>query len=175
MSPHSSRPPLIAVLTAHYDELVDYLRRRFRGRDFARDLVHDVCIQVLEKPPQEPVKLPLAFLRRTLSNRAIDRLRAEQVRHGYASRYALQPQEDEWDGASAVDFDQALTALLAIIDALPARQRQVFLLHRIHDMAQKDIAAELGISANMVTQHFNRAMRTIAQQWEPARRVGTAQ
>lgn len=171
----STSPPntqLLAALALHYDDLVEYIRRRFNGRDFARDLVHDVCVQVMEKPPQEPIKLPLAFLRRTAFNRAIDRLRAERVRYDYQSGpMAAQPGVDEWDGAKALDFEQQLTALLAIIEGLPARQRQVFLLHRIHAMAQREIAEELGISANMVNQHFARAMRSIVQKWEPARRA----
>ncbi|MFJ4067706.1 sigma-70 family RNA polymerase sigma factor [Pseudomonas sp. NPDC089996] len=54
-----------------------------------------------------------------------------------------------------------------MIDSLPARQRQVFLLHRIHGMPQKDIAEELEISINMVAQHFMRAMRTLAHRWQP--------
>lgn len=164
----------MAALALHYEELVSYLRRRFSGRGFAHDVVHDVCVQVLEKPPHDEISLPLAFLKRTLSNRAIDRLRAEQVRLTNASA-GIQPSEhDDWDGQKALEFEEQLQALLCIIDRLPARQRQVFLLHRIHDMPQRDIASELEISANMVTQHFNRAMRTIAQQWEPAKRVFAA-
>lgn len=172
--PSPSNNPLMAALALHYEELVGYLRRRFNGRGFARDVVHDVCVQVLEKPSHEEVGLPLAFLKRALSNRALDRLRAEQIRLAHASAGAQPSENDDWDGQKALEFEEQLQALLCIIDRLPARQRQVFLLHRIHDMPQRDIASELEISANMVTQHFNRAMRTIAQQWEPANRVRTA-
>lgn len=62
-------------------------------------------------------------------------------------------------------FVQRLEALKRIIEALPARQRQVFLLHRLHDMPQQEIADALGISRNMVTQHFNKAMGSIQRQW----------
>lgn len=172
MSDSPPNPQLMAALALHYDDLVDSLRRRFRGRDFARDLVHDVCVQVMEKPPTGSISQPLAFLRRMTFNRAIDRIRAERTRLAYAAQ-PLPPHAelDHWDGAQALDFEQQLSALLAIIEALPARQRQVFLLHRIHGMPQKNIAEELGISQNMVTQHFGKAMRTIAQHWEPARRA----
>ncbi|CAI3806445.1 hypothetical protein GLGCALEP_04047 [Pseudomonas sp. MM221] len=99
-------------------------------------------------------------------------MRAESLRADYlAAASHGEPALDSWDGARELDFEQQLHALLAIIEALPARQRQVFLLHRIHGMAQRDIAAELEISVNMVTQHFNRALRTIASRWEPARRL----
>lgn len=164
--------PLMTALAVHYDDLVDYIKRRFHGRDFARDLMHDVCVQVLEKPPREPIAAPLAFLRRAAFNRAIDRIRAERTRqvhlHSHVPDYLS---VDEWDGAQALDFEQQLAALLGIIEGLPVRQRQVFLLHRIHDMPHREIAGELGISVNMVTQHFGRAMKTIATHWEPARRA----
>ena len=164
--------PLMNTLALHYDELVDYIKRRFHGRDFARDLMHDVCVQMLEKPPREPITTPLAFLRRTAFNRAIDRIRAERTRQAYLQGHVAEyAGVDEWDGAQALEFEQQLTALLDIIHALPMRQRQVFLLHRIHGMPQRDIAEELGVSVNMVTQHFGRAMKTIALHWAPARRA----
>ncbi|EPM9934510.1 TPA: RNA polymerase sigma factor, partial [Pseudomonas aeruginosa] len=33
---------LIGALALHYDDLVDFIRRRFQGSQFARDVVHDV-------------------------------------------------------------------------------------------------------------------------------------
>lgn len=173
MSKSSPDVELIGALALHYDDLVDYIRRRFQGGQFAREVVHDVCVQLLEKPPQQPVHLPFAFLRRVTFNRAIDRRRADNTRNAYFERTAEVPDwhVHELDGAAALSFEQQLEALLAIIEALPARARQVFLLHRIHGMPQREIAAELDISVNMVTQHFSRAMRTIARDWEPARQV----
>lgn len=162
----------MAALALHYDDLVDYIKRRFHGRDFARDLMHEVCVQMLEKPPRDPIATPLAFLRKTAFNRAIDRIRAERTRQAHLNGHVPEYLSvDDWDGAQALDFEQQLAALLDIIQALPVRQRQVFLLHRIHDMSQREIAEDLGISVNMVTQHFGRAMKTIGQHWEPARRA----
>ena len=173
MTKSSPSVELIGALALHYDDLVEYIRRRFQGSQFARDVVHDVCVQLLEKPPQQPVTLPFAFLRRVTFNRAIDRRRADNTRNAY---FEMSGEVPDWhvhelDGAAVLEFEQQLDALLAIIDALPARARQVFLLHRIHGMPQREIADELGISINMVTQHFSRAMRAIAHQWEPARQA----
>lgn len=170
-SPHDVE--LIGALALHYDDLVEYIRRRFQGGQFAREVVHDVCVQLLERPPHQPVNLPFAFLRRASFNRAIDRRRADKTRNACFEVTAEVPDwhVHELDGAAVLNFEQQLDALLAIIQALPARARQVFLLHRIHGMPQREIAAELGISINMVTQHFSRAMRTLAQEWEPARQA----
>lgn len=165
----STENDLLRALALHYDDLVEHIRRRFSNQHFARDVVHDVCLQILEKPPLNAINLPIAFLRRATLNRAIDRRRAENTRTLYVQSQLgwAEQQRDDIDGARALEFDQRLRALLAVIDAMPSRQRQVFLLHRIHGMTQQEVAQELEISVNMVAQHFMRAMRTLAQRWQP--------
>lgn len=168
-------PPLLAALEHHYDELVDYVRRRFRERSgdggFAREVVHDVCLQVLEAPPATPVHTPLAWLRTATSHRAIDRCRADDHRQTLFEPTADLPEHHvhHRDGAAALDFQQQLAALVRIVESLPPRARQVFLLQRIHGVPQQEIADAMGISRNMVAQHHARAMRAIADEWEPAR------
>lgn len=53
-----STPTLSCALAPHYDELMDYIKHRFHGRDFARDLMHDMCVQMLEKLPRYPIASP---------------------------------------------------------------------------------------------------------------------
>ena len=179
----SALSPLLHTLEAHYDGLVDYVRRRFAerhgDRSFAREVVHDVCVQLIERPPGQAVQTPLAYLRRATANQAVDKRRAD------AHRLALFEPVDELpdthahceDGASALAFVQNLRALERTIAALPPRARQVFLLQRIHGLPQAHIASELGISRNMVAQHFARAMAAIQAEWPPAdghhNRLGT--
>ncbi|MDZ7855881.1 RNA polymerase sigma factor [Sphaerotilus sp.] len=171
----SHSPTLLAALEHHYDELVDYVRRRFNGRSgdggFAREVVHDVCVQLLEAPPTQAVHTPLAWLRVASSHRAIDRCRADAHRLALIEPVAELPDvhADHHDGASALAFQQHLASLVRIVEALPPRARQVFLLQRIHGVPQQEIAEAMGISRNMVAQHHSRAMRTIAAEWEPAR------
>jgi RNA polymerase sigma-70 factor (ECF subfamily) len=167
---HSS---LIISLTYHYDSLVDYVRRNFLGHQhydqhFAKQVVHDVCIALINNPPQQNIQTPLAFLRLAAKNRAIDICRGERVANRYIDYVANVPDShaDYRDGENVLDFSQKLEALKRIIEALPSRQRQVFLLHRLHGMPQVEIAVEIGISRNMVTQHFKRAISTITLQWQ---------
>lgn len=80
---------LLQALALHYDDLVEHIRRRFSNQHFARDVVHDVCVQILEKPPLKAISVPIAFLRRATLNRAIDRRRAESTRLLYAQSQIL--------------------------------------------------------------------------------------
>jgi RNA polymerase sigma factor (sigma-70 family) len=165
--------PLIIALTYHYDSLVDYVRRNFtqhqqKDHNFAREVVHDVCLALIHSPPQQFIHTPLAFLRLAAKNRAIDRSRNEQAASRYIEYVADIPDSHVHyqDGANALDFAQKLNALKNMIEALSARQRQVFLLYRLHGMSQQEIASAIGISRNMVTQHFSRAMATLTMQWQ---------
>ena len=56
MSPPTA---LVVALQAHYEEMVQYIRGRFRRHDFARDVIHEVWIQLLQRPPQPaPARKP---------------------------------------------------------------------------------------------------------------------
>jgi len=164
-------PPLVAALARHYDELVEHVRRHFRDRGFAHDVVHDVCVELMERPPAQAVHTPLAFLRHVSTHRAIDRQRADAARAALIDSVADTPDLHAHgeDGASALDFKQQLEALVAIVEAMPPRARQCFLLHRIHGMTHEAVAAEIGISRAAVTQHCQRALDRIVRDWAPAR------
>lgn len=161
MSCDSSAPPLLAALVRHYDELVDLLRRRFgTDRSLARDVVHDVCVSLLTEPPHQPVTAPAAYLRRATVNLAIDRHRAETTRHAWVETTDELPEPaDEAPGHDRhVDAGRELDRLSAAIALLPPRCQQVFVLHKIHEMPQAEVAIRLGISRKAVEKHIRLGM-----------------
>lgn len=154
---------LVAALVRHYDELIDYLRRRIgsRGGDHgaAGDVLHDVCLELLETPPRVPVHTPLAFLRRVVSRRAIDLYRREQGRLAWVDSLDDLPETADGrpggrDPAAIVAGRRRLAALAAAIAALPPRCREVFVLHKIHEIPQGEVAARLDISPKTVEKHL---------------------
>lgn len=170
----SDNPSLLTTLVRHYEELVEHVRRRFTGRGFARDVVHDLCVQLLERPARSTAAHPLAFLRRASVYRAIDRHRSESA---YANNVVSMEEvpdlhSHEEDGAQHLHLAQQIEALRVAIDGLPPRCRQVFLLHRLHDMTQEEIAQAFGISRNMVARHVARAMQDLRPLLNPSTHSG---
>lgn len=53
---------------------------------------------------------------------------------------------------------QRLDSFFKHVDDLPLRCRQVFILHRVNNMSQQEIAEHLGISRNTVQKHMVNAM-----------------
>lgn len=155
--------PLMAVLVRHYGDLVENLRRRFGDRGLAHEVVHDVCVRLLAEPPREEIRSPQAFLHRVTTDLAIDRYRVETGRRAWVDVVEQLPEvaAPHADPQAQLVARQTLDALQRTIEALPTRCREVFILHKLHDLPQQLIAERLGISRNMVTQHVARAMQAV--------------
>ncbi len=64
---------------------------------------------------------------------------------------------------AAVAARQELRLVLASLDRLPQRTREVFTLRRIEGLSLSATAARLGISQSSVEKHLRAAMRTLAE------------
>ncbi|KAF1029391.1 MAG: hypothetical protein GAK37_01771 [Pseudomonas sp.] len=151
-----AKPSLLSTLVRHYDELVDHVRRRFGDRGFAREVVHDVCVQLLEKREKDGVHTPLALLRKISHDQAVSRYRSERRRQAWIVQ---QPEPlDALCPAPApprhYEAARELELLTEAINQLPERCQMVFVMHKIHDLPQAEVAARMGISLKTVEKHL---------------------
>lgn len=155
-------PPLtlLGALVHHYDELVAHVRRRFGDAGFAREVVHDVCIHVMEKPPAGTARLPLALLRKISHDLAVDRCRAEDAYRARVESTGTLPDAmaDAPAAERIVDARRELQWLEEAIAAMPARRQTVFVMHKIHEMPHAEVALRLGISRKAVEKHLHAGM-----------------
>ncbi|MFL9924108.1 RNA polymerase sigma factor [Herbaspirillum lusitanum] len=173
MLSNNARPPLLDRLVHHYDELVSYVCRatgRFHSdhrqvRDSAREAVHDICLQLLgNNDAAEEIKVPLAFLRTLSKRRAIDNLRRDVAWARFAARAEDHPELNELAAGASDEPEhrllakQRLALLAQAIESLPPRCREVFVLHKIHEWPQAEVADYLGISIKTVEKHMRIAV-----------------
>lgn len=154
------KPSLLSTLVRHYDELVEHIRRRFGERGFAREVVHDVCVQLLEKREKEGVRTPLALLRKIAHDNAMSRYRGERRRQAWIVAVPELP-EVEANTASPerqLDAGKTLERLVQAIEGLPPRCQMVFVMHKIHELPQAEVAERLGISLKTVEKHLRLGM-----------------
>lgn len=62
-----------------------------------------------------------------------------------------------------IEYNELEEKLTMIIDSLPERQKEVYLLHRIEGLKYSQIAERLNISVNTIENHISRALKTIRQ------------
>jgi transmembrane sensor len=159
--------PLLDVLMRHYDELVEHVRRRFGDKNFAHEVIHEVYMHVVRTHPREQDGTPLALLKHISTCKAIDLQRAATSRSQWQESVDAVPDVSllHVDGEEMLRGKQLVDALESAIADLPPRCREVFVLHKLQDLSQDEVATQLGISRKMVGKHMERAMTAIRPVW----------
>lgn len=159
-------PPtgLEAVYLANRDKLVRFLRARGAG-DGAEDLVHDLWLKVSGRP-DGPIGNPLAYLYRAADTLMIDRYRAR--RQAERRDQAWTDQRMDADIAAAPSAERTVIArqeavrMTRVLEALTPRQQTILRRTRIDGVAQRQVAAELGISLSTVESDLRIVVRALA-------------
>lgn len=156
----SKPPPLIDELERVYAENMARLREiggRSRRQE-AADVVHDAFAKTLDAGRRQIIRDPLHFVFKVTRNTVLSRWR-DGVRRMVRPFY-----ENEEFTDSAVSAEQTVLAserlqrALAIIDAMPVRRREAFLLHRMDELSYAQIARRMGVSIKAVEKHISAAM-----------------
>ena len=134
-----------------------------RDRAGAEDAVQDALVKLLTRPPAEPVRSVAAWVTVVASNEARTQLRRQGAEERAVTR--LGGRRDAGDPLPDAVVDATLDneRVLAAMQDLPLRQRQIAVLHYYLDTAVLDIASGLGVSEGTVKTQLHRARRTLAE------------
>ena len=148
------------MVTSYYRELINYFSKMLGSRDDAADLVQETYARVLSAERKDgPLEEPRAFLYQTAKNLLVDQHRRSQVR-GLVDDEGLDelPVSASAQPEEVYAATQRMERIVRVIDNLPRRCREAFLLHKFEGMSHAEVAAHMGISRNMVERHVMLAM-----------------
>lgn len=153
-----------------YREQAPQLRRRIhahvRSSEEANDMVQDAFARLLGSGARRALRQPEAFLNRIVRNLLIDRSRRLTGRPSHVpideeNEPAERPTQED-----GIELEQLRERYRAAVSALPARTREVFLLHRVDGLDYKEIAARLGMSYRTAEWHVAEAIVRIGRDLE---------
>jgi RNA polymerase sigma-70 factor (ECF subfamily) len=159
---------LRAALLENRAALLRFLLARRVPAEEAEDILQDLFLK-LEAHPAGPVAEPRAYLYRMAENLLLDRRRSAGRRTGREEAWATAQLGATRDADDRPTAEQVLIARerLALVAnalaALPERTRLVFRRFRIDGVAQREIAAELGISLSAVEKHLQKAYQVVVE------------
>lgn len=143
------------LYVAHWDQLVRLSVLLVHDRGQAEEVVQDAFVELhrrwsrLEDPDRAP-----AYLRQTVVNRSRSALRHRGVVRRHLAR---QQRVDVAPGADQpVLADSQRQAVLAALQQLPRRQREVLALRYYLELSEAEIAETLGVSRGAVKSHASR-------------------
>jgi RNA polymerase sigma factor (sigma-70 family) len=144
--------------------LMAYFIRRVRNHAEAEDLTQEVFAK-LSGLAIDDVQKPDAFIFQVAANLLRDQGRRERVRRAYRLEEGLAAHDfaEPFIPSRVLLGKEALNAAMQEINALPARTRAIFILFRIENMKQREIAEMFGISKSAVEKHLVRALTRVGR------------
>ncbi|WP_348983902.1 RNA polymerase sigma factor [Methylosinus sp. C49] len=149
-----------ALFKRHGRQLLVYLRGKAGAND-APDLLQETFIRALRRGGLEAMPDPEAFLHTIATNLARDlaRRRVTEAKYlEFKEELPETPSAEASPGASSEESDRS-RLLIATIETLPPRCREVFVLVMQENLPVKEAAARLGISDSMARRHIRLAFR----------------
>ncbi|BEV15784.1 RNA polymerase factor sigma-70 [Herbaspirillum sp. DW155] len=136
----------------------------------ADDVVQDAYLKLREVADPCGIHQPHAYLLRMVRNLAIDRHRRSSFENDvFTVEEAGQDMYAEAQGPEAIAIGRQTLALVSrALESLPARTQRAFELYRFGGLSQREIAAELGISATLVNFLIRDALAACRQHLAPA-------
>ena len=149
----------------HEPALRAFLSRRFSSLPDHDDLVQETYARLLRVSDPQRLGHVRAFLFTTARNVAIDHVRRTRRtpvdRMRDTTEFSLL--EPEPGAADVLDRAQRQEAMLAALETLPDRCREVMLLRYVDGFSASEIAVHLGLAAATVRVHLMKGVRDCAQ------------
>jgi RNA polymerase sigma-70 factor (ECF subfamily) len=145
--------------------LVKYFQRKCRSAAEAEDLAQDVIVRTLARAELKSFEHAKGYIFRAAVNRWRDRER-RRVTHGTEVQWtdnAAFSRDEEITPERVLGVEQELQLVVVALSELNERTRDVFMLARLEQMKQAEIAAIFGISISAVEKHLAKAVAHLAR------------
>lgn len=160
-----------AIYLNHQSELQFHLTRIVNCPDIAADLAQESFIIFFREAQKQTIDHPRGFLFRVAKNLAYDHIKHRKVTENYVQtkEQSLPPPSEFPSAEKLVSIDERLAAITRILDELPLRTREIFILNRVYGMTYTETAQELGISDSAVEKHMAKALLHCRKQFKTHR------
>lgn len=145
-----------ALYLQHHGWLVARLRRKLGCAWDAADLAQSTFVRVLTArgQPADTLAEPRAYLTTIAQRLLANHLRRRQIERAYLDALATLPEPVAPPPDARLMVLETLVAIDRLLDGLPLAARKAFLLWRLEELTQEQIAAQLGISRTSVRRHL---------------------
>jgi RNA polymerase sigma-70 factor (ECF subfamily) len=152
----------------HSGLLYGLILRILRNRSEAEEVLQEVFVQVWTRAETYNVELgaPVAWLVRIARNRAIDCLRASNVRARTVESTPLPPPVETPEARAAMSEQQR--AVARALDTLPLEQRELIEHAYFHGLTQSELADRFRLPLGTVKTRVRTGMMTLRRELQQA-------
>ncbi len=160
-----------SVFKFWYEPLVNFADEYISDLESSRNIVQTIFMKLWEKHQLvDPASNLKSYLYLATRNACLSHIRHLKVESAYFQK-TLKNNEDlqlnyealEELDIDRIDFQKLENIIQETIDSLPERCREVFLLSRVHDMKNREIAEKLDITVKAVEANITRALAKLRE------------
>ena len=134
-----------------------------QDEDAAKDLIQQLFIDFWDNKVFQQIHSGLvAYLMRSVHNRCLDTIKREQNRHRLRNGYFGVDKEPRFE-LTLLETRELGETLNSAIDMLPPMPARIFRLHYIEKLSYAEIAGQLNISSNTVSNHMTKALKKLRE------------
>ncbi|MCA1323626.1 sigma-70 family RNA polymerase sigma factor [Herbaspirillum sp. alder98] len=145
------------LYTDHHSWLQQWLRARLGNACDAADLAHDTFLRVIERRRVAEINEPRAFLTTVARGILVNWYQRRALESAFLEALAALPEAEAPSPEQRYLILETLTQVDAMLDSLPPRARQAFLLSQLDGLKYDDIATRLGCSLISVKRYMKQA------------------
>ena len=151
---------LAELYVEHNTWLQGWLRRRVGDTFTAADLAQDTFLSLLDrKTAAVEIRKPRPFLATVAGRLLAHRHRRQLLETAYLEALACLPEEVAPSPEAQLMAVESLQQIDRVLDGLPPKVREAFLLAHLVELSYAEIAKRLGTSTSSVKQYLTRANR----------------
>ncbi len=167
----AARGGLVARIFARYNEaLVRYLSGKLKSEASAREVAQEAYIRLIGVEHLEEVQNHRAYLYKTASNLALERLKKRRRGLVDVNSEAVESLEIECTRPSPENIAyqrSRVRHLMTALDELPPKCARVFVMHRCADMTYAEVGRACAISESMVKKYIIKALAHCRERMKP--------
>ena len=152
------------LFEAYSEQLYLYAAGFLGDREEARDIVQDAFVYLWENREKITYTGSLySYLLRSVKNSCIDYKMHEKVKEKYIRE--MEYLQDEAEEVSD-NFEESYKRLQKVIDSLPPKCKEIFVLGCVEGYSYKEVATRLGVSVNTVKTQIKLAYKKVKSELE---------
>jgi RNA polymerase sigma factor (sigma-70 family) len=148
---------------SHYQSYYFFALRFLEEEEASRDVVNDAMEYVYRNYHDSRVDSWEGYALSFIRSRCIDLIRRRSVQRRYAEFY--QAHAERLQASAAEETDERMEMLMAAIEELPEKTRQVLRECYLNKKKYREVALEMGISEESVHKHIVRALKKLREKF----------
>ncbi|NBC24757.1 MAG: RNA polymerase sigma-70 factor [Bacteroidetes bacterium] len=153
------------IYDRYWSKLFHYALNVLEDKTVCEDIVQEVFVSLWQSSDSLKIDNLSAYLFQSVKFQIFKYLRNYKIARRHLERIALlQSHNDTEDQLIAKELE---TELNRVIDCLPERCRQIFLLSRIEHRSNQEISLQLGLSIQTVKNQISKALAYLREEIPP--------